>query len=109
EFDLELIVTAPSIAYEVTRRGAAPESIYAPSRFPEHGEDVLVREPWVDAQIILPPDYLGPVMTLLYEHEGTIGETEIFGDGRTLLKIEMPLRELMRNFFDKLKNATSGY
>lgn len=109
EFDLELVITSPSIAYEITRKGGKVESIYAPSRFPDYGEDFTVREPWVRAHIILPPDYLGPVMTLLYDHEGEIGDTEIFGDGRTLLNIEMPLRELMRGFFDKLKNATSGY
>ena len=52
---------------------------------------------------------MGNVMTLLYEHEGGVVATEVFGDGRTLLTIEMPLRELMRGFFDKLKNASSGY
>lgn len=109
EFNLELIITSPSIAYEITRKDGKVEFIYAPSRFPDYGEDFSVREPWVKAHIILPPDYLGPVMTLLYDHEGEIGDTEIFGDGRTLLNVEMPLRELMRGFFDKLKNATSGY
>jgi len=48
-------------------------------------------------------------MTLLYEHEGSVIDTELFSDGRTLLSIEMPLRELMRGFFDRLKNASSGY
>jgi GTP-binding protein LepA len=52
---------------------------------------------------------MGNVMTLLYEHEGSVIDTEVFSDGRTLLVIEMPLRELMRGFFDKLKNASSGY
>ena len=52
---------------------------------------------------------MGNVMTLLYEHEGSVIDTEVFGDGRTLLVIEMPLRELMRGFFDRLKNASSGY
>lgn len=109
EFDLELVITSPSIAYEITRKDGQVESIYAPSRFPEFGEDVSVREPWVTARIIVPPEYLGPVMTLLYDHEANIEETEVFGDGRNLIVVEMPLRELMRNFFDRLKNATSGY
>ena len=109
EFNLELVITSPSIAYEITRKNGTIESIYAPSRFPEFGEDFKVREPWIDAHIILPPEYLGNVMTLLYDHEASIMETEVFGDGRNLLKLEMPLRELMRGFFDKLKNATSGY
>ena len=109
EFDLELIITAPSIAYEITWQDGKTELIYAPSRFPDHGAAASVREPWVILKIIVPPEYLGGTMTLLYEHEGEIGDTEVFGDGRTLLTVEMPLRELMRTFFDKLKNATSGY
>lgn len=109
EFDLEIVITSPSISYEVTWPDGHVESIYAASRFPDHGERVRVREPWILGQIILPGEYMGNIMTLLYEHEGTILDTEVFGDGRTLLAVEMPLRELMRGFFDKLKNASSGY
>ena len=109
EFNLALIITSPSIAYEVTWEKGGVEYIYAPSRFPDHGTAASVREPWVRVQIIVPPVYLGPTMTLLYEHEGEITDTEVFGDGRNLLTVSMPLRELMRSFFDKLKNASSGY
>ncbi len=109
EFDIEIIITSPSIAYEITYDDGHIESIYAASRFPDHGEKVSIREPWLLGQIITPPDYLGNIMTLLFEHEGSIIETEVLKDGRNLLAIEMPLRELMRNFFDKLKNASSGY
>ena len=109
EFDMEIIITAPSISYEVTWPDGHMENIYAANRFPEHGEKVDVREPWILGQIILPGDYMGNVLTLLYEHEGSVIDTELFGDGRTLLVLEMPLRELMRGFFDKLKNASSGY
>ncbi len=109
EFNLELIVTSPSISYEITYTDGRVEHIYAASRFPEYGVQVKVREPWVEARIIMPPAYVGPVMILLYEHEAVVGDTEVFGDGRTMLTVEMPLRELMRNFFDRLKNATSGY
>lgn len=109
EFNLEIIITSPSISYEVTWPDGHMENIYAANRFPEHGEHVTVREPWILGQIILPGDYMGNVMTLLYEHEASVLETEVFGDGRTLLAVEMPLRELMRGFFDRLKNASSGY
>lgn len=109
EFDIDIIITAPSISYEVTWPDGQVENIYAANRFPEHGEKVSVREPWILGQIILPGDYMGNVLTLLYEHEASVIDTELFGDGRTLLAIEMPLRELMRGFFDKLKNASSGY
>jgi len=109
EFNVELVITSPSISYEITHEDGKVEEVYAASRFPDHGSKVTVREPWVLGQIILPGDYMGNVMTLLYEHEGSVIDTEVFGDGRTLLVMEMPLRELMRGFFDKLKNASSGY
>jgi len=109
EFNLDIIITSPSISYEVTWSDGKIEHIYAATRFPDHGDRVTVREPWILGQIILPGDYMGNVMTLLYEHEGAVVDTEVFSDGRTLLVIEMPLRELMRGFFDKLKNASSGY
>ncbi len=109
EFNIEIIITAPSISYEITWPDGRVEEVYAASRFPEHGDKVTVREPWVLGQIITPPDYMGNIMTLLYEHEASVIDTEVFGDGRTLLTIEIPLRELMRGFFDRLKNASSGY
>ncbi len=109
EFNIDIIITSPSISYEITWPDGRVEEIYAANRFPEHGQNVTVREPWVMGQIILPGDYMGNVMTLLYEHEASVFDTEVFGDGRTLLTIEMPLRELMRGFFDRLKNASSGY
>lgn len=109
EFNLEIVITSPSISYEVTWPDGKVEEIYAATRFPDYGEKVTIREPWILGQIILPSDYMGNVMTLLYEHEAQVIDTEVFGDGRTLLAVEMPLRELMRGFFDKLKNASSGY
>lgn len=109
EFDLEIIITSPSISYEITHENGKVEDVYAASRFPDYGAKVEIREPWVLGQIILPGDYMGNILTLLYEHEASVIDTEVFGDGRTLLTAEMPLRELMRGFFDKLKNASSGY
>ncbi len=109
EFNIEIIITAPSIAYEVTYDDGTVESIYAASRFPEHGVSASIREPWLLGQIIAPPEYVGNIMNLLFDHEGSVLETEVLTDGRNLVTIEMPLRELMRNFFDKLKNASSGY
>jgi GTP-binding protein LepA len=109
EFSLEIIITAPSIAYEITWDDGSVESVYAASRFPDHGEKVSVREPWILGQIISPPEHVGNIMTLLFDHESGILETEVLTDGRNLVTVEMPLRELMRNFFDKLKNASSGY
>jgi GTP-binding protein LepA len=109
EFDLDLVITLPSITYEVTYNDGKTETIYSPHKFPNHGELKAIREPWVEVTLITPAEYAGSVMQLLYDHEAESKETETFGDGRTKLVIEMPLRELMRGFFDKIKSVTSGY
>ena len=124
EFALELIVTTPSITYEVEmrdfrgsndsarREGAEGEKrqvIYSPHLFPDYGTTSKIYEQWARVKIITPPKYVSPIMSLLYEHEAVVGHTELFGDNRTSIEVEMPLRELMRNFFDNLKSASSGF
>lgn len=109
EFDLELIMTTPSITYEVLYKNGKSDVIYTPAMFPDDGSVVEVREPWVSAQVITPPEYIGPIMQLLFEHEADVGDSEVFGDKRTSVKFKMPLRELMRNFFDELKSISSGF
>jgi len=109
EFNLQLIVTTPSINYEVTFKNGKKEVIFSPSLFPEDHLIEKIMEPWVRVRIITPGEYIGSIMQKLYEHEAVIGDSESFGDNRTSLTLEMPLRELMRNFFNELKSMTSGY
>jgi len=109
EFNLELVITTPSITYEVTYNDGKVKIIYSPSLFPDHGTTKLIREPWIDAKIITPPEYVGQIMQLLFEHEAEVQMTETFGENRTSLSFFMPLRELMRNFFDDLKSCSSGF
>ena len=77
--------------------------------FPDENEVKSVVEPIVTMKIITPPAYIGGIMKLLYDHEGEITGTDNFGDNRTMLTLRMPLRELMRNFFDEAKSVSSGY
>lgn len=109
EFDLELVITTPSITYEVLFKNGKKEKVYSPYFFPDDALIQTVYEPWVNVKIIVPGKYLGSIMQLLYDHEAETGETENFGEGRTTLTLKMPLRELMRNFFDELKSASSGF
>lgn len=109
EFNVTLIVTTPSITYEVETRDGKRRTIYSPSLFPEYGEVVKVWEPMTSVEVILPANYMGAVTQLLFEHEALVETTENFGEGRLMIKATMPLRELMRNFFDKIKSVTSGY
>ena len=109
EFNLKLVITTPSITYEVIMKNGKREKVYSPYFFPDDGliEDVF--EPWVDLKIITPVEYIGNIMQLLFDHEGEIGETDNFGDNRSSVSVTMPLRELMLNFFDELKSTSSGY
>lgn len=109
EFSLPLVITLPSITYEVTYKNGKKETIYTPSFFPEDHLIESVEEPWIQATIIIPPSFMSQVIQLLYEFEAEMGDTEDWGVGRTSVKFQMPLRELMRGFFDKLKAATSGF
>ncbi len=109
EFGLTLVVTIPTISYVITRTNGTRETIYTPAKFPEHGDIVKIEEPWAKVIIITPPESVSTLIQLLYEHEAQTLATETYQDGRIGLTIEMPLRELMRGFFDKLKNVSSGY
>jgi GTP-binding protein LepA len=109
EFNLDLVVTMPTITYEVTLKNGEKKTVYSPSLFPDENDLVSVSEPIVTMKIILPPEYVSGIMKSLYEHEAEIIGTENFGDNRTMLTMHMPLRELMRNFFDEVKSITSGY
>lgn len=109
EFGLTLVVTIPTISYVITRMNGSRETIYTPAKFPEHGDIMKIEEPWAKVIIITPPASVSMLIQLLYEHEAHTLATETYQDGRIGMTIEMPLRELMRGFFDKLKNISSGY
>ncbi len=109
EFNIDLIVTLPSITYEVVVRGGEKRIVYSPHLFPDDGIIQSIKEPWVNAAIITPLEYVGGLMPFLYDHEAEVGEIEQFGDNRSRVKMQIPLRELMRGFFDELKSITSGY
>jgi GTP-binding protein LepA len=122
EFKLHLITTVPSITYKVifkSKKSNEPsreEMIYSPLFFPEEGQIERIYEPWVKVKIIIPTSYVSLLMPFLFDHEAIVHNTENFGDlsnqqinNRAVVHLEMPLRELMRNFFDDLKSITSGY
>ncbi len=109
EFGLALVVTMPTTVYEITRTNGDIEEIYAPSRFPDDGTAQSVREMWAKVKIITPAEYVGASTQLLYDHEAVTGDTDTLPDGKLQISAEMPLRELMRAFFDRLKSVSSGY
>lgn len=109
EYNLDLVIASPTTSYElVNRQTNQLELIYSPHRFPAETKDYLVRERWVKVKIIVPATELSGLVKLCHEHEAIIVDTTSWSETRTALDLEMPLRELMRNFFDNVKSATSG-
>jgi len=108
EFGLSLIITMPSVKFDVETKRGEKNTVYVPTQFPDHGELEVAHEPWVNGTIITPATYVGALTQLLYEHEAILGSSETFG-GRTQLNFEIPLRELYRNLFDELKSVSSGF
>ena len=109
EFGLTLVVTTPTITYEVELKNGDIKKVYSPSLFPDYGEILKIREQLVHVALVTPPHYLGSLMQVLFEHEAEVTATDTFSEGRLVIKATMPLRELMRTFFDRVKTVSSGY
>ena len=117
EFSLPVITTSPSIAYTIVGKDGSSSIISSPVKFPTKDKIVEVQEPWLSVELILPHTYLGDVLTIIDEHEGTVLGTEGFGHFQEYTSVgqrikvmsEMPLREVVSDFFDTLKSVTSGY
>ncbi len=109
EFDLDLIASAPSVEYRVHRHGGAEVIVDNPARMPDPGEIEDIAEPWVAVQVITPTDYVGPIMELTTSRRGTLGTMEYLDPRRVNLHFEMPLAELIVDFYDQLKGRSSGY
>ena len=109
EYDLDIIVTAPSVAYEVVLHDGLTVPVDSPAELPNEGEIAEVREPWMDIQIFTPTSYYGPVMELVTKRRGIYISEEYPGPERVLLHFEIPLAEIIVDFFDQLKSVTRGY
>jgi len=109
EFDLSIITTSPSVIYEVTTRDGRMERIHNPSNLPEADEIDHIDEPIVKADIMIPKDYVGAIMDLCQDRRGTMLHMEYVTVNRVLLHYELPLNEVIYDFFDALKSKTRGY
>ncbi|MES0873597.1 translation elongation factor 4 [Sinimarinibacterium thermocellulolyticum] len=108
EYHLNLITTAPSVVYEVLRTDGAVIKIDNPAKLPDPGSIEEIREPIIDARILMPPDYVGPVMQLCMEKRGVQKNLRYLGS-QVQLEVEMPLAEVVLDFFDRLKSASRGF
>jgi GTP-binding protein LepA len=107
EFDLDLIVTAPNVAYRVKERNGEWREVHNPAEFPREVEEV--EEPFVKSSIIVPKEYVGAVMELNNERRGTFDHMEYLSPERVHLTYELPLGEIVLDYYDQLKSRTRGY
>lgn len=109
EFDLGVITTAPSVVYKVVRNDGTVEMIQNPTNLPPLTEIEHIEEPMVKADIIIPKEYVGSVMEMCQERRGTMLHMEYIAGDRVDLHYDMPLNEVIYDFFDALKSKTRGY
>jgi len=107
EFDLDLLITAPTVAYRATKRTGEVVEVHNPAEMPSEVE--LVEEPYIRASVIVPKDYVGAVMELATERRGRFDHMEYLSEGRVMLLYELPLGEIVLDFYDQLKSRTRGY
>jgi GTP-binding protein LepA len=108
EYGMNLITTAPTVVYQVLMKDGSVVEVENPSRLPDQGKIEEIREPIITASILLPQDYVGPVMTLCNNKRGTQRNMQYMGR-QVMLTYELPLNEVVLDFFDKLKSVSRGY
>lgn len=109
EFGVELVATAPNVVYEVTKTNGEVIAVENPAKLPPPTEIASLAEPYVRATIIVPSEFVGPVMELAQEKRGTYQNMEYVDRTRVLLTYDLPLSEIIFDFFDLLKSRTRGY
>ena len=108
EFDLDLIATAPSVVYEMTMTDGTDMELHNPSDMPDVVKVAEIREPWIEATILTPDEYLGGVLKLCQDRRGIQKEMTYAGT-RAMVKYELPLNEVVFDFYDRLKSISKGY
>ncbi|MCB2224240.1 MAG: translation elongation factor 4 [Actinobacteria bacterium] len=109
EYDLDLVATAPSVAYRAVLSDGGEVEVHSPQDLPDPGGRTAVLEPYVRAMILTPSDYVGTVMELLQQHRGEMGSMQYLSPERVELVYRVPLAEIVFGFFDQLKSRTRGY
>ena len=109
EFNLDIITTAPSVIYKIIKTNGEIMNLDNPTNMPNQTEIDYMEEPIVSASIMLPTEYVGNIMELCQERRGTYINTEYLDTDRVTLKYELPLNEIIYDFFDALKSRTKGY
>ncbi|MFQ5698442.1 MAG: translation elongation factor 4 [Myxococcota bacterium] len=109
EYGLDLVVTAPTVVYQIERRDGSTLEIHRPSDLPDPNDYAEIREPLILAQIHCPTEFLGGVLGLCHERRGVQRDLAVHSDRRAVVRYELPLAEVVIDFYDRLKTVTRGY
>ena len=109
EFDIDLITTAPGVRYRITNTQNEIVQVDNPTKFPNPSEIQKIEEPIIDATVITREEYIGGILALMEDKRGVQKKFEYIGSGRVMLLYEMPLNEIVLDFYDRLKSASRGY
>jgi GTP-binding protein LepA len=109
EFNLDLIVTTPSVSYEIVKTDGEILTINSPSELPDRAQIRELREPWVKLEIVTPSDYIGNIMELVQGRRGIFENITYIEETRVIIHSQMPLSQIVTDFFDQLKSISSGY
>ncbi len=109
EYDFDIVTTAPSVVYKVLKTDGQVITVDNPTNLPDADQREVMEEPVVKATIMVPTEYVGNVMELSQERRGTYSDMSYIDEGRVILTYEMPLNEIIYDFFDSLKSKTRGY
>lgn len=109
EYNLDLVTTAPNVVYEVVLNDGTTFEIDSPAKLPEATKIAEIREPYVHATIFIPKDYIGAIMELAQERRGILDKMEFITESRVSISFDLPLSEIIVDFYDKLKSRTRGY
>jgi GTP-binding protein LepA len=109
EYDIDLMATMPSVRFEVTLTDGTETEVHIPSDFPDPGRIAEIREPMIEASILTPKEFIGPIMELCQERRGTHKGMHYLSADRVQLQYDLPLAEIVIDFFDALKSRTRGY
>ncbi|MGB9839245.1 translation elongation factor 4 [Thermovenabulum sp.] len=109
EYDINMITTAPSVVYKIKKTDGEEIMVDNPTNFPDPSKIEYIEEPFVEAQIMLPTEYVGPVMELCQDKRGIFKDMQYINEKRVILRYHMPLLEIIYDFFDQLKSRTRGY
>jgi len=109
EYDLDLVLTAPTVAYHILLTSGTEKIIHTPAEWPDPSIIKEIQEPWMAVEILTPQNYIGPILEIVTQRRGISKDIKYLGKDRVLMQFEMPLANIITDFYDKLKSVSSGY